>query len=189
MIFAFFIFSIIKYYCNLVRSQPINDAHDRDQPPIKKKYTNFVSSSATSNPKPVNSNFSLNIKKSEYDLIIVKLEYQPDENPCNILNRSAGFSKANLSWEYAKETDKFRCDVKLQNNLIHSAKGDSKAESRDNATKEVLEILESKCYTIIVKNKYLSDGTTIDANELEAVKEEKKELPGSNIGKPKMWKF
>ena len=46
----------------------------------------------------------------------------------------------------------------------------------------MLEILESKCYTIIVKNKYLSDGTTIDANELEAVKEEKKELPGSNIG-------
>ena len=168
-----------------MRSQPINDAHDRDEPPTKKKYTNFVSSSSSSisNPKPVTSNLPITIKKSEYDLIIVKLEYQPEENPCNILNRSAGFSKANLSWEYAKETDKFRCDIKLQNNLIHSAKGDSKAESRDNATKEVLEILESKCYTIIVKNKYLSDGTTIDANELEAVKEEKKELPGSNIGK------
>ena len=187
MIFAFF-HKNLSIYCNLVRSQPINDAHDRDQPPIKKKFTNFVkSSSSISNPKPVNSNLPITIKKSEYDLIIVKLEYQPEENPCNILNRSAGFSKANLSWEYAKETDKFRCDVKLQNNLIHSAKGDSKTESRDNATKEVLEIFESKCYTIIVKNKYLSDGTTIDANELEAVKEEKKELPGSNIGKTTVW--
>ena len=44
-------------------------------------------------------------------------------------------------------------------------------------------MFEEKCYSILVKNKYLSDGTTINANELEAVPEEKKVISGSNIGK------
>ena len=61
--------------------------------------------------------------------------------------------------------------------------GNSKAEARDKAAKETLEMFEENCYSILVKNKYLSDGTTINANELEAVPEEKKVISGSNIGK------
>ena len=45
--------------------------------------------------------------------------------------------------------------------------GSTKNEARDKATQETLDMLSKKCYTILVKNKYLSaQGETIDANEL-----------------------
>jgi hypothetical protein len=45
--------------------------------------------------------------------------------------------------------------------------GSTKNEARDKATQETLDMLSKKCYTILVKNKYLSaEGETIDANEL-----------------------
>ena len=45
--------------------------------------------------------------------------------------------------------------------------GNTKNEARDKATQEALDLLSKKCYTILVKDKYLSaQGETIDANEL-----------------------
>lgn len=56
--------------------------------------------------------------------------------------------------------------------------GSTKAEARDEATKEALEMLSKKCFTIMVKSKYQSaDGSTIDAHDLE-VKNDKKEVKG-----------
>ena len=44
-------------------------------------------------------------------------------------------------------------------------------------------MLSRKCYSIVVKNKYLSDGTTIDADTLNKTKEAKNEsIPSSNLG-------
>ena len=58
------------------------------------------------------------------DFLIVKLSYEENENPCNILMRSAGFSKTSIMWEYEKTSEGHRCLVKLQNSVIHSATGD-----------------------------------------------------------------
>ena len=191
---------------------------------ISSNYSQFVRASSTSNttnePKTQKQQLHSNTKRSKYDVIIVKLEYLPDENPCNILNRSAAFSKTSITWEIVKgpgvgtpgAIDNYhRCNMKLQNDIIHTAlgkyiflkifscggfgseivffflqtiyfSGNSKAEARDKAAKETLEMFEENCYSILVKNKYLSDGTTINANELEAVPEEKKVISGSNIG-------
>ena len=61
--------------------------------------------------------------------------------------------------------------------------GSSKNEARDRATHETLEMLSKKCYSIVVKNKYLSDGTTIDADTLNKTKEAKNEqISSSNVG-------
>ena len=58
------------------------------------------------------------------DFIIVKLKYEENENPCNTLHRSAGFSKTTISWDFTEESGSRRCNVKLQNSLIHSATGE-----------------------------------------------------------------
>ena len=70
--------------------------------------------------------------------------------------------------------------------------GNTKNEARDKATQEALDMLSKKCYTILVKNKYLSvQGETIDANELSNPLNanngskptgNKTQLPASNIG-------
>ena len=62
--------------------------------------------------------------QNEHDFIIIRLKYEENEHACNILHRSAGFSKTTISWEYKSEDTSFRCNVKLQNSLIHSATGD-----------------------------------------------------------------
>ena len=69
--------------------------------------------------------------------------------------------------------------------LKNSFTGETKNEARDRATFETLEILSKKCYTIVVKNKYLSaDGGTIDANDLNEVQSSnaKLQLGSSNVG-------
>ena len=210
-------------YSQFVRASSNSSTSTNEPKPqqISSNYSQFVRASSTSNtnePKTQQQLYS-NTKRSKYDVIIVKLEYMPDENPCNILNRSAAFSKTSITWEIVKgpgvgtpgAIDNYhRCNMKLQNEIIHTAlgkyiflkifscggfgcpklfflqtiyfSGNSKAEARDKAAKETLEMFEENCYSILVKNKYLSDGTTINANELEAVPEEKKVISGSNIG-------
>jgi len=132
-------------------------------------------------PLPVNTGF-----------IIVRLEYEKEENPCNVLNRSAGFCKTTVSWDIVPSDNSYRCKVKIVDNEIHSALGNTKNEARDKATQEALDLLSKKCYTILVKNKYLSaQGESIDANELSNPLNPKNDskptgnktqLPASNIG-------
>ena len=134
----------MKYIPNLVKtSQPVK-SKDPDQggpPPKKAHYSNFVRASSTligstsSNNAPKTQQQISSIsrtKQSKYDLIIVKLEYMPDENPCNVLNRSAAFSKTSITWEIVKgpgvgtpgAIDNYhRCNMKLQNDIIHTALG------------------------------------------------------------------
>ena len=124
--------------CSTESIQPIK----ADEPSTKKpfKYTNFVtSSSATSSTSLSNQSRELNsrnipvqpkpfstTKLPEFDLIIVKLDYQENENPCNVLSRSAAFSKTSITWEMFPTNDtQYSCNIKLQNNIIHSAKGTS----------------------------------------------------------------
>ena len=69
-----------------------------------------------------------------------------------------------------------------RSDAFENSSGNSKNEARDRATQETLEMLSKKCYTIVVKNKFLSaDGETIDANNINEVKKTE-QLPTSNIG-------
>ena len=38
-------------------------------------------------------------KSERNQFIVVRLEYEKEENPCNVLNRSAGFCKTTVSWD------------------------------------------------------------------------------------------
>jgi len=193
--------------CNLVQKRKNDDNKSEHQPAAKKfQYNMFVSAGTSSaendkkeekeydprqmaatpsqqhkHPLPVNTGF-----------IIVRLEYEKEENPCNVLNRSAGFCKTTVSWDIVPSDNSYRCKVKIVDNEIHSALGSTKNEARDKATQETLDMLSKKCYTILVKNKYLSaQGETIDANELSDPLNpnndskptgNKTQLPASNIG-------
>ena len=73
-------------------------------------------------------------------------------------------------------------EIVFEHVCILNIPGSSKNEARDRATQETLEMLSKKCYSIVVKNKYLSDGTTIDADTLNKTKEAKNEISSSNVG-------
>jgi len=179
-----------------VQKRKIDDNKEHQPASKQFKYSNFVSANTPAtndkeireqlnNPPPPN--------KERNEFIIVRLEYEKEENPCNVLNRSAGFCKTAVSWDIFQVVVaadiSYRCKVKLANNEIHSALGSTKNEARDRATQETLEMLSKKCYTILVKNKYLSaQGATIDANDLtegnqnNTTTTNKSQLPESNIG-------
>ena len=132
--------------CNLVQKRKNDDNKSEQQPAAKKfQYNMFVSAGTSSaendkkeekteydprqmaampsqmhatpsqlhkHPLPVNTGF-----------IIVRLEYEKEENPCNVLNRSAGFCKTTVSWDIVPSDNSYRCKVKIVDNEIHSALG------------------------------------------------------------------
>ena len=124
-------------YSQFVRASSNSSTSTNEPKPqqISSNYSQFVRASSTSNtnePKTQQQQLYSNTKRSKYDVIIVKLEYMPDENPCNILNRSAAFSKTSITWEIVKgpgvgtpgAIDNYhRCNMKLQNEIIHTALG------------------------------------------------------------------
>ena len=99
-----------------------------------------------------------------HNFIVVRLEYMPNENPCEILNRSAGFCKMPANWEYRGNNI---CFIKIAGEIVCEDTGGTKQEARDKAAAKALQILQKKCYTIKVKNKFLSDGTEVDMMDVE----------------------
>ena len=134
---------ISNNYSQFVRASSTSSTNEPKPQEISSNssYSQFVRASSTligstsSNNAPKTQQQISSIsrtKQSKYDLIIVKLEYMPDENPCNVLNRSAAFSKTSITWEIVKgpgvgtpgAIDNYhRCNMKLQNDIIHTALG------------------------------------------------------------------
>ncbi len=116
----------------------------------------------------------------------MRLEYSKDEHPCNILSRSAGFCKMPITWDLKSTRDNtWICKVKLQESMINctkSAGDETKNDVRDRAANEALEMLSKQCYTILIKNKFLGDGSTVDLEDLEEAKKSSESVPSSNIG-------
>ncbi|XP_023330843.1 uncharacterized protein LOC111703196 isoform X2 [Eurytemora carolleeae] len=132
--------------------------------------------------KSVRLELRMNYDYPLHDFLLVTLAYMPDENPCNILQRSAGFCKMTVGWQYrgAKE-----CYVSINNYEVCSEFGDSRSEARDAATKRAVEILSENCYTVEIKSKYLSDGTQVDLIDVEdntKVGGKKEALGTGNVG-------
>ena len=42
----------------------------------------------------------MNYQYPLYNFLLVTLAYMPDESPCNVLQRSAGFCKMPVHWDY-----------------------------------------------------------------------------------------
>ena len=114
--------------------------------------------------------------------LLVTLAYVPGEHPCSLLNRSAAFSKMNVSWDYRGTNN---CIVKVNGQMISQAKGTDKKDARDKAAEKAIQILKGRCYTIEVKNQYLSDGTKVDLMDVEvntSVGGKAEALGNSNVG-------
>ena len=114
--------------------------------------------------------------------LLVTLAYVPGEHPCSLLNRSAAFSKMNVSWDYHGSNN---CTVKINGQMISQAKGTDKKDARDKAAEKAIQILKGRCYTIEVKNQYLSDGTKVDLMDVEvntSVGGKAEALGNSNVG-------
>ena len=114
--------------------------------------------------------------------LLVTLAYVPGEHPCSLLNRSAAFSKMNVSWDYRGTNN---CVVKVSGQMISQAKGTDKKDARDRAAEKAIQVLKGRCYTIEVKNQYLSDGTKVDLMDVEvntSVGGKAEALGNSNMG-------
>merc|ERR1740128_1558283 len=123
----------------------------------------------------MNYNFPL------HNFILVTLSYVPDENSCSVLQRSAGFSKMQVHWDYQSNS----CYVQIAGHEVCRESRPSKPEARDAATKRAIEILDEYCYKVEIKNKYLSDGTEVDLIDVEdntKVGGKKDALGSSNVG-------
>lgn len=114
--------------------------------------------------------------------LLVTLAYVPGEHPCSLLNRSAAFRKMNVSWDYRGTNN---CIVKVNGQMISQAKGTDKKDARDKAAEKAIQVLKGRCYTIEVKNQYLSDGTKVDLMDVEvntSVGGKAEALGNSNVG-------
>jgi len=137
------------------------------------------------------------------DFIIIKLRYNPDQDPREILKQSADFCKMTCSFQYKKSMMKmgprlgatvprYECIVCVENDgKACSAVGEGLTEkdSAIAASKECLQNMEKYCHTIMIKHKYTSgDDSFIDSSTFESkdkygnVIDKKKQVEQSNIG-------
>jgi len=101
--------------------------------------------------------------------ILVKLSYNEAENAPSIITRSAQFSKVPVEWQYKSDgrisdgnTLTHECTLRLGGMETFTEKGINKKDARDNVGAKVLALLERECYTVLVKNKYLGDGSLVE---------------------------
>ncbi len=88
-----------------------------------------------------------------------------------------------VTWDYrATRHGGQLCQVKINNRVVSSAEEMVKSEARDAASRDALDKLAAKCYTVVIKNKYLSDGTTVDAADVDSGSKTKESLGGENVG-------
>ena len=106
-----------------------------------------------------------------HNYIVVILGYGSEEPPTQVLNRSSGFCRMPVSWEYGGVPGRVVCYITIDNhvriklsfilNLIarfqvvceESAVG--KSEARDKAAAKAIDILRRHCYTIQVSSSNL----------------------------------
>ena len=96
--------------------------------------------------------------------IAVTLSYLTEEPATQILQRSGGFCKMPVSWEYRGSQI---CFVLVEGQVVSESTGATKAEARDKAADLAVKILGRHCYTIQVKSPYLSDGTQVDLMDVQ----------------------
>ena len=79
----------------------------------------------------------------------------------------AGFCRMPVSWEYRGRPGHHICIVKIDNRVVCTATAEKKQEARDEAARQTLEKLMQRCYTVAVKDKFVTDGTTVNADDVQ----------------------
>ena len=118
-----------------------------------------------------------------HNFIIVLLEYVEKESAVSILVRSSQFCRMDVRWEF-RDNNKL-CSVIVDKHQISVGSGLGMKESKLDGCSKALETLRSHCYTILVKNQILSDGTKVDLMDVEVntkVGDKASALQGNNVG-------
>ena len=77
-----------------------------------------------------------------------------------------------MQHELNSVTQMYECSVVIDDRTLSTAVEESKAEAKKEAARKAVDFLSKKCYTIRIKNKYLSEkGSVIDSQELLTSKE------------------
>jgi len=129
-----------------------------------------------------NGKLRLNYDYPLHNFIVVTLAYCTSEAATNILQRSAGFCKMAVHWEYKGNQE---CYVQINGHKVCSERASSKPEARDAACRRAIEVLSEYCYTVQIKNQFLSDGTEVDLIDVEdntKVGGKKEALGTTNVG-------
>ena len=88
-----------------------------------------------------------------------------------------------VRWEFSNNNK--LCSVIVDKHQISVGSGHDKKESKLDGCSKALETLRSHCYTILVKNQILSDGTKVDLMDVEVntkVGDKASALQGNNVG-------
>ena len=77
----------------------------------------------------------------------------------------------------------FRCDVIINDQLVATSVGDRRNDARDEAQNLALEKLGHRCYTLLIKNMFVSDGgATVDIEQLNDAAKMDDSLSSNNVG-------
>ena len=72
------------------------------------------------------------------------------------------------SWEYRqKPSGGHVCVVKIDNRVVSTAVAETKTAARDEAARQTVEKLMKRCYTVAVRDKFVTDGTTVNADDVQ----------------------
>ncbi|TRY78770.1 hypothetical protein TCAL_01744 [Tigriopus californicus] len=116
-------------------------------------------------------------------MILVRLDWDDNENPCDLLNRSASFCQTQSQWEYQNQSPSTTvCVVKFGGIEIVRTTGSTKAEARDDATRQAVDLMAQKCFTIRIRNRFCSNGTAVDLTDVESSSNEKSGIVKENVG-------
>ena len=76
------------------------------------------------------------------------------------------------SWEYRqKPSGGHVCVVKIDNRVVSTAVAETKTAARDEAARQTVDKLMKRCYTVAVRDKFVTDGTTVNADDVQVATE------------------
>ena len=77
----------------------------------------------------------------------------------------------------------FSCDIVVNDQIVGTSVSDRRNDARDDAQDLALQNLSRRCYTLLIKNKFASEGgTLVDIDDLSAFSKSDDSLTSNNIG-------
>lgn len=75
------------------------------------------------------------------------------------------------SWEYRqKPSGGHVCVIKIDNRVVSTAVAETKQAARDEAARTTVEKLMKRCYSVAVRDKFVTDGTTVNADDVQVLR-------------------
>lgn len=146
-------------------------------------------SSSTGGPLSKRTKLSIDPSDPVSSFILIRLGWEENEESrqCySIILRSATFCKMNANFSYEVHSGNpptKTCSVYIDGSKVADATSTSQQAARDEASVKAYAELKKRCYSVLIKNRYLSDGTKVEMDQVESGEAAKsKELPTENVG-------